>query len=111
MLILLAMLGSLILFVTFDGLLSSLQCAGKGTSYPFRQSAYRLLITLLFAGIFLPNLLTAQPQTFFYRAWTQTGGAVAPGFINRVVTIAGSGTAYYTANSVLISTSTIVTPY
>ena len=69
------------------------------------RRSYRLLITLLFAGIFLPNLLTAQPQTFFYRAWTQTGGAVAPGFINRVVTIAGSGTAYYTANSVLISTN------
>ena len=72
---------------------------------PLQRSTYRLLITLLFAGIFLPNLLTAQPQTFFYRAWTQTGGGVAPGFINRVVTIAGSGTAYYTANSVLISTN------
>lgn len=32
--------------------------------------------------------LSAQPQDYFYRAWTQTGGTVSPGFINRVVAVA-----------------------
>jgi hypothetical protein len=64
-----------------------------------------LFVAAMLLSIFLPAKLSAQPQTFFYRAWTQTGGAVSPGFINRVVSIAGSGGVTYTASSVLISTN------
>ncbi len=64
------------------------------------------VVAVMLMGIFLPNILSAQPQSIFYRAWTQTGGAVSPGFINRVVTIAGTGGVSYTASSVLISTNT-----
>ena len=64
-----------------------------------------LFVATMLLSIFLPDKLSAQPQTFFYRAWTQTGGVVSPGFINRVVSIAGSGGVTYTASSVLISTN------
>jgi hypothetical protein len=69
------------------------------------DKTFHSFVALLF---FLSSFLTlsAQPQDYFYRAWTQTGGAVAPGFINRVVTVAGSGTVSYSASSVLISTDT-----
>ena len=62
------------------------------------------ILVLLFTSIFF-NPLAAQPQDYFYRAWTQTGGSVSPGFINRVVTVSGSGGVYYTASSVLISSN------
>jgi hypothetical protein len=57
------------------------------------------IMLLLFAFLNLP----AQPQSFFYPAWAQTGGAVSPGFTNRVVTVTGSGTTSYSASSVLLS--------
>lgn len=57
------------------------------------------LMFLLVAGA----QLQAQPQDHFYRAWTQTGGEVSPNFINRIVTVAGSGGAYFSASSVLLT--------
>lgn len=60
-----------------------------------------LTATVLFICISLN--LAAQPQTFFYPAWTQTGGAVTPGFTNRVVSVAGSGSTTYSASSVHLS--------
>ncbi|MCC7467377.1 MAG: hypothetical protein IT261_13945, partial [Saprospiraceae bacterium] len=58
-------------------------------------------VVLFFLFAFLN--LSAQPQTYFYPAWTQTGGAVTPGFTNRVVSIAGSGSSTYAASSVHLS--------
>lgn len=67
-----------------------------------RSPVRRFTAFLFFLISFLS--LSAQPQTFFYPAWTQTDGTVSPGFINRVVSVAGSGTVSYTASSVLLST-------
>jgi hypothetical protein len=72
-------------------------------SYIIPASPPKLLAVLILLLSFFK--LSAQPQDYFYRAWTQTGGTVSPGFINRVVAVAGSGGITYTATSVLISSN------
>ncbi|MFN0033529.1 MAG: hypothetical protein ACKVUS_00595, partial [Saprospiraceae bacterium] len=61
---------------------------------------------LLFAGIFLPNSVTAQPQTFFYRAWAQTGGSYTPSPTKPTVTKVNASGETFVARSVLNASTT-----
>ena len=54
----------------------------------------------------LSPLLRAQPQTFFYRSWTQSGSTLDPNFINHVVSVVNSNRETYVASSSLNTSGT-----
>ena len=65
----------------------------------------RAVIPLLILFSLSP-LLRAQPQTFFYRSWTQSGSTLDPNFINHVVSTVNSSRETYVASSTLNTSST-----
>lgn len=59
-----------------------------------------IFLLLSFAGLF------GQPQTIYYRAWTQTGGTLGEDFVNHVATVTNASHQTYVASSTLNSGST-----